>query len=67
MRGSCNDRELLRTVDSEKGGIYARNDISGRRRLRRRISMRAVTAAKKQQGQEGDQKKTNFQTFVFHG
>jgi hypothetical protein len=29
--------------------------------------MRAVTAAKKQQCQDGDQKKTNFQTFVFHG
>jgi hypothetical protein len=66
MRSSCSEGKLLRVVDRKKAGIHAGNYVGRRRSFRRWISMRAVTPGKKQQCQDGDQKKTNFQTFVFH-
>ena len=66
MRAGGGKRELLRVVHSEEAEIDVGNDVSWRRCLRPRISMGAATPAKKQQGRNENQEKTNFQTFAFH-
>jgi hypothetical protein len=57
MRASCNQRELLRVVDSEQVEIHVVDDVSGRRSFRRRIHMPVAAACHYQQRQKHGSKK----------
>src|ERR1700676_1102072 len=65
MRGSFNQRELLRVINAEKSEIHARNDVGRRRSFRQHIAM-AVTAAQRKEQKHRSEKKSDFQTSTFH-